>query len=101
MVPFTHKAIIMNNKEFINRLATDLHMAPAQVQHNVTQLLKSMASLLADENSLTVQNFGTFEVRKRLERIVVNPATRQKMLVPPKMVLGFKPSASLKNKIKS
>lgn len=91
----------MNNKEFINRLATDLNMAPAQVQHNVVQLLKSMATLLADENSLTVQNFGTFEVRKRLERIVINPATRQKMLVPPKMVLGFKPSATLKNKIKS
>lgn len=91
----------MNNKEFINHLSADLHITEAQTMHNVAQLLKSMATLLADGNNLTVQNFGTFEVRKRLERIVVNPGTRQKMLVPPKMVLGFKPSATLKNKIKS
>lgn len=44
--------------------------------------------------------FGTFEVKKRLERIVINPGTKQRMLVPPKLVLGFKPIASIKEKLK-
>ena len=46
-------------------------------------------------------NFGSFEVKKRLERIMVNPSTGQRMLVPPKLVLNFKPVASIKEKLKS
>lgn len=50
---------------------------------------------------MSIPKFGTFEVKKRLERIVVNPGTKQRMLVPPKLVLGFKPIASLKEKVKN
>ena len=35
-----------------------------------------------------------------MERVITNPATGQRMLVPPKLVLGFKPISSLKDKIK-
>ena len=43
--------------------------------------------------------FGNFEVKKRLERVIVNPTTGQRMLVPPKLVVAFKPSQILKAKI--
>ena len=33
-----------------------------------------------------------------MERIVVNPNTKQRMLVPPKLVMSFKPSNLLKDK---
>ena len=45
--------------------------------------------------------FGTFEVKKRLERVVVNPTTKKRQLVPPKLVLGFRPVASVKEKLKN
>lgn len=35
-----------------------------------------------------------------MERVVVNPANKQRKLIPPKLVLAFKPSAVLKEKMK-
>jgi len=39
-------------------------------------------------------------VKKKMERVVVNPATKQRKLIPPKLVLAFKPSTVLKEKMK-
>ena len=50
--------------------------------------------------NVTISGFGTFEVKKRMERVLVNPTTGKKMLVPPKLVLGFKPSNSIKEQLK-
>lgn len=35
-----------------------------------------------------------------MERIIVNPATGVRMLVPPKLVLSFKPTNTIKAHIK-
>ena len=51
-------------------------------------------------NIISIQGFGTFEVKKKAERISVNPTTKQRMLVPPKLVLTYKPSTLLKDKFK-
>ena len=51
-------------------------------------------------DSVSVQGFGTFEPRKKIERVTVNPATGKRMLIPPRIVLTFKPGAVLKNRIK-
>ena len=48
-----------------------------------------MAQQLQDGNTVAIQGFGTFEVRKKLERISINPATQQRMLIPPKLVLTY------------
>lgn len=65
----------------------------------MSALVTEMTELLEDENQIAIQGFGTFEVKKKLERVVVNPTTRQRMLVPPKLVVGFKPSTTLKDRI--
>ena len=39
-----------------------------------------------------LEGFGSFEVKKKAERISINPASKQRMLVPPKLVLSYKPS---------
>lgn len=59
-----------------------------------------MAQELQEGNVVTIQGFGTFEVKKKAERITVNPTTKQRMLVPPKLVLTYRPSAQLKDKFK-
>jgi DNA-binding protein HU-beta/integration host factor subunit alpha len=48
-----------------------------------------------------IPTFGTFEVKKKMERIMVNPSTGQRMLVPPKLVLTFKPNVSWKERVKN
>jgi len=59
-----------------------------------------MTQELQEGNVVTIQGFGTFEVKKKAERITVNPTTKQRMLVPPKLVLTYRPSAQLKDKFK-
>lgn len=65
----------------------------------MSALVSEMTDYLEDEKVIAIQNFGMFEVKKKLERVVVNPATQQRMLVPPKLVLNFKPSPTLKEKM--
>ena len=59
-----------------------------------------MTQELQDGNTISLQGFGTFEVKKKLERISVNPVTQQRMLIPPKLVLAYKPSVTLKENFK-
>jgi DNA-binding protein HU-beta len=59
-----------------------------------------MTQELQEGNVVTIQGFGTFEVKKKAERITVNPTTKQRMLVPPKLVLAYRPSGQLKEKFK-
>lgn len=90
----------MNNKEFINALAAQLGTDSKEAQKLTKTFTTELASKLEEGRALAIQGFGNFEVKKKLERVVVNPNTRQRMLVPPKLVLNFKPSNILKDKLK-
>lgn len=91
----------MNNKEFIAELARKLGYTNKDTTLLVSSVIGSMAQELQEGNSVAILGFGTFEVKKKLERILVNPATQQRMLIPPKLVLAYKPSALLKDKFNS
>ncbi len=89
----------MNNKEFISELASRMGYTTKDTSAVMSALVSEMTDYLEDEKVIAIQNFGMFEVKKKLERVVVNPATQQRMLVPPKLVLNFKPSPTLKEKM--
>lgn len=91
----------MNNKEFIAELSARTGMSVKDVTVQMGKLVSVITSELEEENMVSIGGFGTFEVRKKLERVVVNPSTKQRMLVPPKMVVGFKPFSTLKDKANS
>ena len=90
----------MNNKEFISELSQRLNYNNKETTRLVSSLLSIMTQELQDGNTRAIQGFGSFEVKKKLERISVNPVTQQRLLIPPKLVLTFKPSISLKEKFK-
>ena len=54
----------------------------------------------ADNDTIYLQGFGQFEVKKKAERISVNPANGKRYLVPPKLVPVFKPGTTVKNRLK-
>lgn len=89
----------MNNKEFINALATRLQENPKTVKQHVEALVDALANMLDEGATLNVQGFGTYEVKKKKERIIVHPMSKQRQLVPPKLVIAFKPSPTLKDKV--
>ena len=89
----------MINKDFISAIAARTGMTAKATQKMASAFVGSIAEKLDDDTQLAVQSFGTFEVKKKMERVVVNPANKQRKLIPPKLVLAFKPSAVLKEKM--
>ena len=55
----------MNNKEFINNLANRLKIKPEEAQILSNTLIEIMTHGLEDGNIISVQGFGTFEVKKK------------------------------------
>lgn len=88
----------MNNKDFLNAMAAQTGMKKAEVQHLVQHFTSALAENMEDGDTTVIQGFGTFEMKKKLERIVVNPATHRRQLVPPRQAISFKASATLKDK---
>lgn len=90
----------MNNKDFTSELSHRLGYTIKDTSELMSSLLSDMTQELQEGNIVTIQGFGTFEVKKKAERITVNPTTKQRMLVPPKLVLAYRPSGQLKEKFK-
>lgn len=90
----------MNNKQFVAELAQRLNYTAQDTQKMMYNVIDAMADVFQEGTTISVQSFGTFEVKKRMERIMQNPATGQRMLVPPKLTLGFKMSSVWKDQLK-
>ena len=91
----------MNNKELISALAA----ATGSKVGDAGRLLETVTMLMSDhftkDDSVQLTGLGTFEVRKKMERVIVNPGTGQRMLVPPKLTLNFKISPTWKVQLKN
>ena len=90
----------MNNKEFISELSARTGYDQKDTQKLVNNVITAMSDAFVQDNSVIVPNFGVFETKKKMERVMVNPASGQRMLVPPKLVLNFKPNQTWKDKLK-
>ncbi len=91
----------MNNKDFITELSKRTGYSVDDTQKMARTIIDAMSEEFENGETVTVPAFGTFEIKKKLERVVVNPGTQQKMLVPPKLVLNFRPVSSIKEKLKN
>ena len=88
----------MNNKEFIAELSRQTNLSASAAGKLINDTLKILEEHFEHNDTVTFTGFGTFEVKKKMERISVNPTTGKRYLIPPKLVLGFKQSNVLKEK---
>lgn len=90
----------MDNKSLVTELAKRIDKNPKEVSLLIDGFISVLKDKCEDMDSIAIPGFGTFESKKKLERIVVNPSTGKRMLIPPKISLAFKPSAILKSKLR-
>lgn len=73
-------------------------------QRQTSEVLEATVSIinsnLEENNSVNIQGFGLFETKKKAERISVNPVSKQRFLVPPKITLSFRPGQTIKENLK-
>lgn len=90
----------MDNKTLVDTLSKKLDVS----QDTVGRLIEGLANCLGECSTslsiVSIAGFGSFEARKRLERVAVHPASGKRLLIPPKVVLNFKSSPALKRRIK-
>ncbi|KAA6335671.1 DNA-binding protein HU [termite gut metagenome] len=90
----------LNNKEFISELSQKSGYSTLKTSELLDSIFNTMIQHLQNGKTIVVQGFGSFEIKKRAERISVNPTTKKRMFVPPKLTLTYKPNTSLKDKLK-
>ena len=84
----------MNNKEYIAELSRHTGFSQDDTQRMVRCVVEGMSQKFDEGIGVSIASFGVFEIKKRMERIVVNPSSGQRMLVPPKIVVTFKAETS-------
>lgn len=88
----------MNNKEFISELAKQTNQPANTATKLVNDTLRILEEHFQQDDSVSISGFGSFEVKKKMERVSVNPTTGKRYLIPPKLVLAFKQSNVMKEK---
>lgn len=90
----------MKNKDLLDEVAKRTGMTPEATMDLANRLTALITKHMTLDEPVSIQGFGTFEVKKRKERLSVNPTTGVKWLIPPKWVPAFKVGPTLKDKIK-
>lgn len=90
----------MKNKELATELSNRTGWTPQEVTEMLSALSSVVSTRLVNNDTIYLQGFGQFEVKKKAERISVNPSNGKRCLIPPKLVPVFKPGTTMKNKLK-
>lgn len=90
----------MNYSELITALADRLQMSRTEAGKRLDETTAIITAELIKNNVVSIMNFGTLEVKKRQERISIQPNTGKKLLVPPKLIVKYKVSVSLNKKLR-
>jgi nucleoid DNA-binding protein len=90
----------MNSAELTNVLSKKLQLPKSEVSKRLDDTVSIITDELIKSNTVSLLNLGNLEVKKREERIFVHPANGKKVLIPPKLIIKFKTSPTLKEKLK-
>ena len=90
----------MDTKQLVDELSSRTGRTASETASMLDSLGAVIAEAVQQGDSVAIPSFGTFEMKKRNERVAVHPSTGKKILVPPKISIVFKPSALLKQKVK-
>lgn len=72
-------------------------LTKAEAAKVVDAIFSTVKTSLSDGRAVRIRNFGTFELSEREGRTGVNPASGERMFIPPRTGLTFKPSRHLKS----
>ena len=79
----------MNHSSFIQTRSQRRGVTPADAQEKVDALIAVFKENLAVGNQINISSFGLFDMQLKKEQIIVDPTTKKKMLVQPRLELKF------------
>lgn len=90
----------MNKAELISAMAAESGLSKSDSKKALDAFISTVSNTLKEADKVSLVGFGTFSISERSERTGINPATKQKIVIPAKKVAKFKAGAELAEKIK-
>ena len=90
----------MTKKEIVKTISEDIGLTQLKTKEIVQKTFDAIVKALVDEKRIELRNFGVFEVKKRAARKARNPRTGQRVDVPQKFVVTFKPGKEMEERVR-
>lgn len=90
----------MTKKEIVKTISEEIGMTQLKTKEIVQKTFDAIVETLVDEGRIELRNFGVFEVKRRAARKARNPRTGQRVDVPEKYVVTFKPGKEMEEKVR-
>lgn len=85
----------MNKTDLINEIAAKAGLSKADARKSLDATLESIELALANDDKVQLIGFGTFSIVEKEARTGINPRTKEKIEIPARKVVKFKPAADL------
>ena len=90
----------MTKKEIVKKISEDIGLTQLKTKDIVQRTLDAIIQTLVSEGRIELRNFGVFEVKRRAPRKARNPRTGDKVYVPAKNVVTFKPGKEMEELVR-
>ena len=90
----------MTKKEIAKAIAEDVGVSGVMALEIVQRVFDGIIEVLVSEGRIELRNFGVFVVRKRRARQARNPRTGERVSVPERLVVTFKPGLEMEEKVR-
>ncbi|MGL6196862.1 MAG: HU family DNA-binding protein, partial [Thermoguttaceae bacterium] len=86
-------------RDIVKTIAERLELSQVVTKQMVQEMLDVIIETIVESGRIELRNFGVFEVRHRAPRVAQNPMTGEKVKVPAKTVVGFRPGRAMEQKV--
>ncbi len=90
----------MNKGQLVEQMATGAGISKAAAERALNAFMDAITDAVASGDKVSLIGFGTFYVTERKERTGRNPQTGEKMVIPAKKVVKFRPGSRLSEAVK-
>jgi len=90
----------VTKKEIVKKISEDIGLTQLKTKDIVQRTLDAIIQTLVSEGRIELRNFGVFEVKRRAPRKARNPRTGDKVYVPSKNVVTFKPGKEMEELVR-
>ncbi len=90
----------MTKKEIVKTISDDIGLTQLKTKEIVQKTFDTIVEALVTDGRIELRNFGVFEVKKRAARKARNPRTGDKVQVPEKFVVTFKPGKEMEARVR-
>ena len=85
----------MNKTDLVNEIAAKAGLNKVAAKAALDACLESIEQALANDDKVQLIGFGTFSVVEKEAREGINPQSKEKIQIPARKVVKFKPAVDL------